>query len=54
MPGLREGVAEDGSADDSGEGGDADDLVHKVVTPTNLVLTGKNFCRMVRIGESFR
>ena len=31
--GLGEGVAENGGADDGGESGEADDLVHKMVTP---------------------
>lgn len=31
--GLGEGVAENGGADDGGESDEADDLVHKMVTP---------------------
>ena len=46
---LREGVAEDGGSDDGYEGGEAENLVHKVVTPTKLVLTELSSCRNIRI-----
>ena len=51
---LREGVAEDGGSDNGGEGDEAENFVHKVVTPTNLVLTEIEFRRKVRLCGSAR
>lgn len=40
---LREGVAENGGTDDGGKSDETDNLIHKVVTPSKMVLTGNSF-----------